>query len=530
MSVARFIDRAIDAVGPLLDGLDNSDVRNRLATAQVTLDAGELDPESAARCGFLLAANLLARLYCHIRLLAPDGLRDEGCQIIRAINPQCEITAEGIEGPSHVLRFEPGPPRSNEITVWASSWNVSIDGRSIGTSQASPSAICAAAAIGVGELFRSVFADELGLRGRRDPSPTAFNLVTLGPPDSDVPDAPPGLDLGSFYLVGAGAIGQAALYTLRHADVRGSTCVVDPERIALSNLQRYVLATDADEGSLKTKLAVRALEGSGLSAHPVEARWSGALVQFDQPSAVLVALDSAEDRIAVQASLPGPIYNAYTQPSDLGWSRHERFGAEPCLACLYWPTHKRPSRHEEIGRALGQPELRVLAYLLSGIAVGEPLPTAAIPLVPGTQERPPGAEEWEINSILDDVAIAKQVDLAQLEAWRVRPIGDLYREGICGGALLETRIGEVPRDVLVPVAPQSALAGVMLATQLIIASVPDLRELRPEAVEGRYNVLSAPGQILPVPRAHTKVCMCRDPDFISAHESKQEGHPRVEQT
>ena len=43
-------------------------------------------------------------------------------------------------------------------------------------------------------------------------------------------------------------------------------------------------------------------------------------------------------RIGIQAGLPLRIYNAFTGPLDLGWSRHERFGDEPCLACLYWPT------------------------------------------------------------------------------------------------------------------------------------------------------------------------------------------------
>ena len=68
---------------------------------------------------------------------------------------------------------------------------------------------------------------------------------------------------------------------------------------------------------------------------PLKTEWYAGLVEAQLPT--LVALDSPEARIAVQASLPGPLYNAWTHPADVGWSRHERFGEDPCLACLYWP-------------------------------------------------------------------------------------------------------------------------------------------------------------------------------------------------
>jgi len=72
---------------------------------------------------------------------------------------------------------------------------------------------------------------------------------------------------------------------------------------------------------------------------------------------VLAALDTPEARIAVQAGLPEHVYNAWTQPADLGWSRHEAFGTQPCLVCLYWPDRRQPSQHELIADALGQADL-----------------------------------------------------------------------------------------------------------------------------------------------------------------------------
>jgi hypothetical protein len=56
--------------------------------------------------------------------------------------------------------------------------------------------------------------------------------------------------------------------------------------------------------------------------------------RFDR---VLLAVDSAADRIAAQAALPRWIANAWTQPENIGVSRHSFLGEAPCVACLYMP-------------------------------------------------------------------------------------------------------------------------------------------------------------------------------------------------
>jgi hypothetical protein len=512
--------------------MTDSELHDHLESTSITLFA-EPGLPAEMHAGFLLAADLFGRFYPRVSLDGDKALASQALARIMAINPSLEATLGQGEGSDYALRFSPRASSARQVSVWASGWNVLIDGGPsplvVDPKQPpSPLAACAAATIGVGEVFRGVFEQELGDRGRRALTPEGLNLVTLGRATDSVPLASPDLFIERFYLVGAGAIGQAAIYALKHSGLRGAICAVDPESVELSNLQRYVLTRDADIGVKKTALVVRELSGTGLSVVPVDAPWSGALVQFDEQRPVLVALDSAEDRIAVQASLPGPIYNAYTQPRDLGWSRHERFGEEACLACLYWPTHARPNRHEQIAEALKQSPHRVLAYLLSGTSAGQPLLPQAIPVIAG-QEAPLEAEGWTERSILDDVAETAEVERAKLEPWSERPLADLYQDGICGGALLESRIGEVPRDVLVPLAHQSALAGVMLAAQFIASSDPALRPLRPSEVEGRFDVLSGPGQILPVPRGRSEACLCADADFVAAHQAKEQGDARVDE-
>jgi hypothetical protein len=225
-------------------------------------------------------------------------------------------------------------------------------------------------------------------------------------------------------------------------------------------------------------------------------------------------------RIEVQAALPGPIYNAWTQPADIGFSRHENFGEEPCLACLYWRTQAGPSRHEQVGSALRQHPARCLAYLVQrGIPVGMPLPPGALQPIPDLP-LPPEANEWSQRAILDDIATAAEVEIAELDAWRGRSLADLYQEGICGGAVLDLGLGEAPREALVPLPHQSAFAGIMLATQFLSATDPTLKTARPAQIEGRYDLLSGGPQILAMPRARTPGCLCSDDVFRAVYAEK----------
>jgi hypothetical protein len=341
------------------------------------------------------------------------------------------------------------------------------------------------------------------------PTPGGFNLVTLDE-WSETPGDAYQYEVGMFHLVGAGAIGQAAALSLRESGAAGHVVAVDEQTLTLQNLQRYLLATDADIDAAKTDLIGRALEGTPLTVEKVPTRWG-----FDQnarPGAarvVLIGVDSAQSRIDLQAGLPCRIYNAFTGPLDLGWSRHENFGTDPCLACLYWPESPQPSRHELIAKALGQHPLRVLSYMTMRLPVGRPLPYLA-PAV--DLQTPADANSWLQGALLDD--IARRFTIQDHQRWAEVLIDDLYHDGVCGGGIIHQGPQAGGEDLVVPLAHQSALAGIMLATQLLVASVPELAALRPKSVEARYDVLGPPKQILPRPRMRTDRCLCGDPDYI----------------
>ncbi|MHB1863807.1 MAG: ThiF family adenylyltransferase [Gemmatimonadaceae bacterium] len=510
-----------DALTPLVAGA--ADVREFLEHKAVRLDApGDIDVHQFHAAGFLLLANLCARLYPEIRIVAPERVSDEARRIALNINPACDVVLGPGEGTAAAtLAWACPKPDSRAIAIAPVKWEILVDlPDSERVIQTNMLTALAAAAIGAGELFRIVFADFLRT-GRAGASPGRFNVLTHAPVKAGLPEEmPSNIALGRVHLVGAGAVGQAAVYALARVSASGTLVVVDPERVTLSNLQRYVLTTDADVGKSKCQLVEEAFARTKqIVPVLVEGAWT--LDDFDvrEPEVICAAVDTEQLRVELQGALPRRIYNAWTQPADLGWSRHERFGVDPCLACLYWPTGTRPSLHQNVARAIRQDELRVLAYLTNSVPVDRPLRREQIPNLPDLPA-PPESSEWVERSLLADVGAVFGLEQAQAEVWTGRLLGELYRDGICGGALVHSQQVEIPVEMAVPLAHQSVFAGIMLAVQLLVASSPELRAHRGEATEYRLDLLAGLPQIAARPRARTPGCICDDDDYVVQYREK----------
>jgi hypothetical protein len=215
---------------------------------------------------------------------------------------------------------------------------------------------------------------------------------------------------------------------------------------------------------------------------------------------MLLALDSARDRVAAQAALPRAVANAWTQPGDLGVSLHSRFGGEgACVSCLYLPDAQSKNEDELVAEALGVPQLQLQIRTLLATGQGVDL------------------------SLLQTIAEAIGQPAEALASYQGRPIRDLYVEGFCGGAVIPVgdagRLAHTATNVHVPLAHQSALAGLLLAGSLF-------REANGEPPEvtdvTRVDVLRPPGQFprQPMRAARDGRCICDDPDFVEAYESK----------
>jgi hypothetical protein len=511
MTVPSFVSRASDALQAVFTDKSREELQARLQQVRVKLVAPQdLSVEGAHATAFVFAANLFARLYGAIEVVGGEALARAARDEIFAINPMCDF--EPDDG-AITLRFGTASDEL-DVAVWARGWNVLLDDEAPASADdtAEPAAALAAAAVGVGEVFRVAFADWLGEDGRTGRQPGSLNLITLTEADDGPIPIGSTLDLGTFHLVGCGAIGQASVATLAASDVQGEVVLVDHEAVELSNLQRYVLSSLGDVGAAKTAVVAQKLAATQLHATEVQVRW-GETNAVPPVDTVLTALDSGRDRIAVQSGLPRRIYNAGTHPADLGWSRHEHFGVQPCLACMYLPTADVPSRHEEIGKALGQPPARILGYLMEPLRVSQPLAAEKImtlrPLPTDDEGR-----AWSAHSLLDDLVAGHVIEPTQRARWSEATIEALYTDGVCGGGILITS-ADLPSEVLVPMAHQSAFAGIMLATQLLAASSDELREFRPEAPEGRFNVLVGFPQQPTRPRVNlTDDCLCADPDYV----------------
>ena len=96
-------------------------------------------------------------------------------------------------------------------------------------------------------------------------------------------------------------------------------------------------------------------------------------------------------------------------------------------------------------------------------------------------------------------------------------------EGICGGGIIPLgEAGPAPRELQVPLAFQSALAGLLLAA----ATVCDVLTggARRKTLVRRMDVLRPLGDPSPQPalKAGTGSCICEDLDFVAAYRAKYE--------
>jgi hypothetical protein len=520
MSLPPFLTRIQNAAGPLLGGLSESELGEHLEGTTLVL---EIDPEAAEdgahRAGFLLAVNLGARLYPRIGIDATEELTEAARELARSINPSCTF---GLPlGRAMVLSWRGGVPNGDRVTVATEEWSAIVDGEQPAQRGANPLAGMAAAALGIGELFRALFCDRLS-HGRTAATPFRLDLLTLDTP-KDAPPLPDQINLGTVHLAGCGAVGQAFVAALRELPVSGTLVAVDHETLDEGNLQRYLLGGAADVGIAKPILIEGALGEGDLAVEPVATLWGADERSAPGRETVISALDSKQGRIELQGGLPREIFNAWTQPEDIGVSRHQHFGEDPCLACLAWPTRARPSQSTMIAEALGEHELRVNHYLGNNVPVGQPLPA---PMIRGTRRLPlpENASTWAERSLLTDLIERYELPREPFEALAGLMVEQLYQDAVCAGMLIEHG-SERERDVSVPLAHQSALAGILLASALVSDRVPELRALRSEAPISKYDVLRGGDQHWPRPRGREERCICSDPDFLAAYTKRWGDQP-----
>ena len=489
MATPDYFRRNAIAIAQAISGLDEKRLETMLGGVCVGVALGSGATGSEGRAVVDLLVRLFARLYpaMAVRDDSNGGADREAAELARRVNPRVDLsqtpTVEVVVGSVSGGRKVP-----RTLFVGSSGWTAKLsrsDPQTCGYSN-NPFGAGLAACLAAADVFRHLF-----LQGAELEHDLEIAIPSACGSDDD-PDV--NGDVGRLVLAGAGAVGNATAWALSRAQVIGSIEIVDNESIDLGNLQRYVLAERDAENKPKAEFLAARFAGP-LRAEAYRCSLAGFLERKGyRTDVLLLALDSATDRRAAQASLPRRIANAWTQPGDLGVSVHN-FTNGACVNCLYQPNGQQSSEDVIIAESFGVSdrlmEVRELLHTRGGAT----------------------------RSLLEAIAAARGVALKKLLPFEGRSLRDLYSEGFCGGAVIALdEIGVPADDVHVPLAHQSALAGVLLA-----AAAVRLGQGEPEhSTIAQLDVLKSQErfQVYPVAKDSRRSCICQDKDYVEAFRGK----------
>lgn len=265
--------------------------------------------------------------------------------------------------------------------------------------------------------------------------PAAPDMLQIRFTDLGLPDLQklPLIDLTGGVLVGAGAVAHGFLKALRHLPVQGRLDVLDPKKVGAGNPNRCLYLTDADVGAPKaTSLASHAAgDFLHLKLAPEIAEFKDYANAKAKVPLAIVTVDSRRARRQIQKFVPGRVLDASTTDvRGVVVHSHAQPTAGACLACIYQHVPDEAAREQSIADGLGIS----LAEVKRGF-----IDRAAAEAICRTH---PGHDAQTL--------IGKAYDT-------------LFRE-LCAAQALHTPEG---RQVLTPFAFVSALAGALLAVELV---------------------------------------------------------------
>jgi molybdopterin/thiamine biosynthesis adenylyltransferase len=511
MALADYFNKNIQSAALLLQGIDAEAFKTVLEGGVVCIafdDAAAKSFEGQATLD--LAVRSLARLY-PVLVLLPSGTAAiklaAGLEALaRSVNSKLDVPAT-LAGVTQCLVVGKKRPKFPTCVnpfiryIGSDNWFAKISATSpVGCGKSkNPFGAGGAACIGVANIFRATFAAQLPTARADDEA--IFSMLDFAPITGDSPNpALSKVDFAELHLIGIGAIGNGFLWAVARLRASGELHLVDAQPVELSNLQRYVMTVQGDETKLKVDLAKEWLARSGVAVHRHRTKWEDYVAERNRWhfERVAVALDTVDSRINVQASLPKQIHNSWTQAGEAGTSRHGFLGSKACLACLYMPGKQVPNYDELIARGLGLP-LDDAQLLEIRRRLDLAIPTD--------------------RAFLEQVAAARNVPIERLVPFENKPLESLYIEAVCGGAVMELANPDIAKRIEVPMAFQSAFAGVLMAAD-VVAEVANLRSRLPTTTQ--INLLTSLPELPSSGQAKSENsrCICVDPDFIDAYKAK----------
>ncbi|MGD9929330.1 MAG: E2 ligase fold family C protein [Mangrovibacterium sp.] len=514
MALARYFSKDLLALNRLLNtdsSVFEEIINNKIVTLAFDINAVETHEGS---CGLDLIIRLLARFYPKLRISDLSGTNQakqrELVELAKRINGNIEIVPDSesediliIAGATQKEITNKSPKFYFGSENWIAKYSVS-NIQEFGSSE-NPFGSGIAACILASNVFRTLFSDYIVYNEKDFEFEFSSYSLEFGSRDN-----PPLKDiiLDDLTIAGVGAVGNGLVWALARLEaIRGEIALIDSETISRTNLQRYVLFREEDEGQDKVLVAKTFFKQINLDVHTCKGEWKDYIEErgnWDIHCAA-VGIDNANDRIGIQSSLPQVIFNAFTEDGVIGISRHLDFINEPCLACSYIPTSKKKNRTEEIAEECGIPDKVDLVkdYYNYNAAVNEVIPNYTV-------------------SLLQEIANRKGIPSEKLEQYNGKKLDEFYSDFICGGTILTlSNADDKITEVDAPLAFQSALAGVLLAAELVKYYMND-----GHPTENRTDiyVLSPLCDINPYHRKLVKDvtgrCLCVDDDFIDRYQEK----------
>jgi len=240
---------------------------------------------------------------------------------------------------------------------------------------------------------------------------------------------------------------------------------------------RYCLAEEKHIEISKVQIAENLFRDTEIELNPFEGDWAKYLNSNGNwnNELVCIGVDSAKDRIAIQSSLPKSILNAFPKQKVKGYS------------LIVAENLKIPSQEPLIRK-----------YLYNNTPVN--------------------------RELIELVAKANSVERNELLQYEGQNISNFYSTVVCGGYLLSksNSNGEVI-DIEAPLAFQSTLAGILLASELIISKL-EFRSTKFKNHTQLHPLFPIKRDINPynhtTDKDKTGRCICNDEDFKKVYMNK----------
>ena len=467
-------------------------------TVELRQDAAVL-PGNVA--GFLLAVNLLSRTFETVHAVFPaEAVVHRHPWHLKTVGAVVDELVQSVDGNLHVglpqrsdvvlsVGEETDTPAQRTVVIRGSHWCAALDCDLQGAGEGVLGSLYAAT-MGAAQVLLHV----LEMAGAPYQPMAGFNYSLLDHLPFGVDSgAPKPAQIPEAHLVGVGAVGSAAVYTLAHLDeVEGTLHLIDNEKIENPNLNRYVLARQRDIDKWKVDVAAEALSSTAIRAEPYRGAFASYAAEYGEVVNLLLSpVDSEDGRRGLAKMLPRRVINAATGGTTVTISTHGFADGKACLHCLYIPDPNQASPEGTMARDMGL-SLDLVQRL---VATNAPLDAQLVAEIERNRGADPGRWAGHVGS----------------------PVHSFYAKAVCGDAEIHLPTA----NVIAPLSFISAAAGIMLAVELIKAGHPELCRWSLDNYF-RVDTLSRPNPAFRRTRLQeaSGKCICWDPDYLAVHSAK----------